>query len=120
MTVGADGEQFPTIAGVRRVNIPAQSAKYRLVSRSGRFGEFLYRKGAENSLSLKFTIRKHHKSEFCQVVRGSKESGMPGHSTHIARSGVMNNASERGGRFRIDFRRSDPGLEGRSRQKTRV
>src|SRR4051812_27845195 len=88
MTVGADGEQFATVAGVRRLNVPAKPPKYRLVGGTSWLGEFLHRKWVENSLSFKFTIRKHHKNEFRQVIPSSKKPSMPGHPAPLPGPGV--------------------------------
>ena len=117
MAIGADREQVATIAGERRVDIPAEAAQHRLIRGALRRGELLHRERAEQARAVKLALVQHHFAEARQIVRRGKQSRVPRHAAHIARRFVVHHPSQRPAVRAIAFGRRDARDQRRRRLK---
>src|ERR1017187_5858281 len=89
VAVGADWEQLPAVARIRRIDIPPEPAQDRLVGRRLRLGELLHGERAEDAHAPQFAAVEQHLRVARQVVSRGKQARMPGHAAHVARRGVV-------------------------------
>src|ERR1700722_2442608 len=107
MSIRSYGEEFPAIAGIRRIDIPAQAAQNRLVRRRLRAGKLLDRGALENSFAIRHATVEHHLGGTAQIVGRCEHSGVTGPSAHIARGLVMHYSADRLPTRWIELRRRD-------------
>ena len=94
VAVGADGEQLAAIAGVRRIDVPAEAAQNGLIGRALRLGELPDGERAEEAHAVEFAAVEHHLGEARQVVGGGEQAGVARHAAHVARGGVVHHSAQ--------------------------
>ena len=119
VAVGADRKQFAAIAGIGRIDIPAQAAQNRLVGRRLRGSEFLNRGGAEQADAIALASVQHHLRKLREIGSGGEHTRVARYATHVARGIVMHLAAQRLARRWIDFGGGDARAERGRRQKHR-
>src|SRR5207253_5866616 len=118
--IAADGEKLTAIAGVRRIDIPAETAKNRLVGWTLRLGEFSDGERAEDAGAIQLASVEHHLRKAGQVVGRGEEARVAGDAAHIAGRRVVNYASKRRSGFGGTLGGRDPRDEGGGRLEHRL
>ena len=93
VAVRTDRKQLAAIARIRRIDIPAEAAQNRLIGRALRLGEFLDRERTDYAGSAECAAIQHHLRITRQIVGSRKNSRMPRHAAHVARSRVVHHTA---------------------------
>src|SRR5579884_4432645 len=73
---GTDRKEFAAIGRVGRIDVPSETTDNGLISRAGRFREFLYGHGVENPNTCSLTFPQNHLCVFRQIICGREQAGI--------------------------------------------